>query len=181
MGATLVLEDESGFSLVSPLKRTWSRRGQTPVQRTAIDHHQRLNLLGALLVSTRGKRIRLCIRSYWHSLTGKEVIAFLQQILDRVSGPIVLVWDRHPIHKRKMVQEFLTSHKRLHMFYFPVAAPELNPAEFIWTQAKEYTAGTAPHNSKELQTNVFNAIARTRSSQNRLQDCLLGTHLDWID
>ena len=113
MGATLVLEDESGFSLVSPLKRTWSRRGQTPVQKPSIDHHQRLNLLGALLVSTKGKRIRLCIRSYWHSLTGKEVIAFLRQILGRVSGPIVLVWDRHPIHKRKMVQEFLDAHKRL--------------------------------------------------------------------
>lgn len=181
MGATLVLEDESGFSLVSPLKRTWSRRGQTPIQRTAIDHHQRLNLLGALLVSPKGKRIRLCIRSYWHSLTGTEVIAFLQQILDRVSGSIVLVWDRHPIHKRKTVQEFLASHKRLHMFYFPVAAPELNPAEFIWTQATEYTAGTAPHNAKELQTNIFNAIARTRYSQKRLHSCLLGTHLKWID
>ena len=181
MGATLVLEDESGFSLVSPLKRTWSRRGQTPVRKTSIDHHQRLNLLGALLVSPKGKRIRLSIRSYWHSLTGKEVIAFLRQILGRVSGPIVLVWDRHPIHKRKMVQEFLDAHKRLHMFYFPVAAPELNPAEFIWTQATEYTAGTAPHNSQELQTNVFNAIARTRLSPKRLQACLLGTHLKWIN
>ena len=181
MGATLILEDESGFSLVSPLKRTWSRRGQTPVQKTSIDHHQRLNLLGALLVSPQGKRIRLSIRSYWHSLTGKEVITFLQQILRLVSGSIVLVWDRHPIHKRKMVQDFLTAHKRLHMFYFPVAAPEFNPAEFIWTQATEYTAGTAPHDKKELQTNVFNAIARTRMSQKRLQACLLGTHLNWID
>jgi putative transposase len=181
LGATLVLEDESGFSLVSPLKQTWSRRGQTPVQHTAIDHHQRLNLLGALLVSPQGKRIRLSICSYWHSLTGKETIAFLQQILDRVAGPIVLVWDPHPIHKRKMVQDFLAKHKRLHMFYFPVAAPELNPAEFIWTQATEYTAGTAPHNGKELQTNVFNAIARTRTSQKRLQACLLGTRLRWID
>lgn len=109
------------------------------------------------------------------------MIAFLQQILDRVFGPIVLVWDRHPIHKRKAVQDFLAAHKRLHTFYFPVAAPELNPAEFIWTQATEYTAGTAPHNGKELHTNVFNAIARTRTSQKRLQACLLGSRLDWMN
>lgn len=109
------------------------------------------------------------------------MIAFLQQILDRVSGSIVLVWDRHPIHKRKTVQQFLAKQKRLHMFYFPIAAPELNPAEFIWTQATEYTAGTAPHNGKELQTNLSNAIARTRTSQKRLQACLLGTRLKWID
>lgn len=109
------------------------------------------------------------------------MIAFLQQILDRVSGPIVLVWDRHPIHKRKLVQDFLAKHKRLHVFYFPVAAPELNPAEFVWTQATEYTAGTAPHNGKELQTNVFHAIARTRNSPKRLRACLLGTHLNWTN
>lgn len=124
--------------------------------------------------------MRLSIRSYWHSLTGKEVIAFLQQILSRVSGPIVLVWDRHPIHKRKLVQDFLALHTRLHMFYFPVAAPELNPAEFIWTQITDHIAGTAPHNGKELQVNVFNALARTRKSEKRLSACLLGTHLDWI-
>lgn len=93
---------------------------------------------------------------------------------------MVMVWDRHPIHQRKMVQEFLAKHKRLHMFYFPVAAHELNPAEFVWTQAAEYTAGTAPHNGKELQANVFNAIVRTRSSQKRLQACLLGTRLKWF-
>ena len=180
LGATLALEDESGFSLVSPLKRRWSRRGQTPILRTSIDHHERLRLLGVLLVSPKGKRIRLSTRSYWPSLTGTEVIAFLQQILDRVSGPLVLVWDRHPIHKCKAVQDFLTIHKRSHMFYFPIAAPELNPAEFIWSQITQHTAGTAPHNRNELQINVFTALARTRRSQKRLQACLLGSRLDWI-
>jgi len=80
-----------------------------------------------------------------------------------------------------MVQDFLAAHKRLHMFYFPVAAPELNPAEFIWTQTAEYTAGTAPHNAKELQKNIFSAVARIRVSQKRLQACLLGTRLDWFN
>jgi transposase len=134
-----------------------------------------------LLVSPKGKRIRLSIRSYWYSLTGNEVIVFLQQILHLLSGPIVLVWDRHPIHKRKAVQEFLNRHKRLHMYYFPIAAPELNPAEFIWTQITEFTAGTAPHHRAELRINIFSAIARTRMSQKRLQACLLGSRLNWIN
>lgn len=181
MGATLGLEDESGFTLVSPLKRTWARRGQTPVIRTSLEHHERLNLLGVLLVSPAGKRIRLSARSYWHNLTGKEVIAFLKQVLRFLQGHIVLVWDRHPIHKRKIVQEFLATQERLHMYYFPIAAPELNPVEFVWTQISEYTAGTAPHNRDELQANVFAGVARTRKSQKRLQACLLGSRLKWID
>ena len=139
-----------------------------------------VDLPGALLVSTKGKRIRLCIRSYWHSLTGKEVIAFLQQILDRC------LFHCHGLGSPSNSQaqdgeEFLAKHKRLHVFYFPVAAPELNPAELVWNQATEYTAGTAPHNGKELQTNVFNAVAQTRSSQKRLQACLLGTRIKWFN
>ena len=98
MKATLGLEDEAGFTMVSPLKRTGSRRGQTPVIRTRFDHHDRLNILGVLLVSPKGKKIRLSVKSYWHSLTGEEVIDFLKQILRLVRGYIVLVWDRHPIH-----------------------------------------------------------------------------------
>jgi len=167
--------------MVSPLKRTWARRGQTPVSRTSIDHHERLNILGVLLVSPKGKKIRLSIKSYWHSLTGEEVIAFLKQVLRLVRGFVVLVWDRHPIHRRKAVQNFLQSQKRLIVFEFPVAAPELNPAEFIWTQTTEYIAGTSPHNKHELQANVFASIARIRVSQKRLFACLHGSKLDWID
>lgn len=175
-----MFEDEAGFSMVSPIKRTWSRRGKTPVIRTSLDHHERLNILGAVLVSPKGKKIRLSVKSYWDTLTGKEVIAFLKQILRLVHGHIVLVWDRHPIHRRALVKEFIQTQKRLHVFEFPVAAPELNPAEHIWTQTKEYTAGTAPHNKYELQANVFAGIARTRASQKRLFACLQNSKLNWF-
>lgn len=132
------------------------------------------------MVSPKGKKIRFSVQSYWHSLTGKEVIAFIQQLLRRVSGPLVLVLDRHPIHKRKMVQEFMAEQERLHVFYFPVAAPELNPVEYVWTQLNKYTAGTAPHNNDELQANVFAGLARTRNSKKRLLACFEHSPVDWI-
>lgn len=178
--AVLALEDESGFSLVSPLKRTWAPRGETPTVRTSISHHDRLNIIGALLALPNGQLFKLSLRSYWHSLTGKETIEFLKQLLRCTSGYIILVWDNHSIHKRKIVQEFLATHKRLIVYWFPTAAPELNPAEYIWAQVSEYTAGTAPHTRTELQTNVRAGIARTRHSQKRLHSCLLATHLDWL-
>jgi transposase len=167
--------------MVSPLKRTWSRRGQTPVIRTSIDHHDRLNVLGALLVSPKGKKFRLSVKSYWQSLTGEEVVAFLKQILRLVQGHIVLVWDRHTIHRRVLVKEFIQTQKRLIVFEFPVAAPELNPAEYVWAQSKEYIAGTAPHNKYELRGNVFAGIARTRISQKRLFACLRNSKIDWLN
>jgi transposase len=147
---------------------------------TSIDHHMRLNVFGALLVLPDGQSLRLSVKSYWHSLTGQEVIAFLKQLLGLVPGHLILVWDNHPIHKRKMVQDFLAGQPRLHIFSFPVAAPELNPVEFVWTQISEYMAGTVPHDRPELQATLFAAIGRTRHSQNRLQACLLETGLDWL-
>jgi putative transposase len=175
----LVLEDEAGFSLVSPLKRTWAPRGHTPVLRTSISHHSRINVLGAVLISPHGRRIRLCSRLHHGTVTGREVVAFLRQLVRRVRGPIVLVWDNHPIHQRKLVQQFIARHPRLHVFQFPAYAPELNPAEGIWTQAAEALAGTAPHNVSELQVNLATALRRVRRSARRLWACIFMSDLPW--
>lgn len=174
-----MLEDESGFSLVSPLKRSWAPRGHTPTLRTSLAHHQRLNLLGALLVNPDGRKIKLATRSYRHSLRGEQVIVFLEQLLQMIPGEIVLVWDNHPIHRRCLVQKFIAQHPRLHVYHFPICAPELNPVEFVWTQVSEYTANFAPHNMTELCTKVWNAVARTRNSTKRLAACLAGCELSW--
>lgn len=143
-----------------------------------MQHHQRLNLLGALLVGWQG-RIRLTTHSYRRSLRGEEVVAFLKQILRIVPGKIVLVWDNHPIHKRQLVQQFLAENPHVHVYWFPVCAPELNPVELVWTQVSEATANFAPHNLIELCKRVSNAVARTRTSARRLAACLAACELSW--
>lgn len=165
--------------MVSPLKRSWAPVGHTPTIRTSLEHHQRLNLLGALLIGPDGHKIKLATRSYRHSLRGEQVVAFLEQLLRTVPGEIVLVWDNHPIHKRNLVQEFIARQPRLHVYHLPKCAPELNPVEFVWTQVSEYTANFAPHNMTELCTRVWNGVARTRNSAKRLAACLVGCELSW--
>jgi transposase len=135
--------------------------------------------LGALLVSPDGRKIKLTTRSYRRSLCGEPVVAFLEQVLRIVPGEIVLVWDNHPIHKRQLVQDFIAQHPRLHVYHFPICAPELNPVEFVWTQVSEYTANFAPHNMTELFTKVSKGVARTRNSLKRLTACLKGSELSW--
>src|SRR5574337_1027451 len=92
LAAVLAFLDESGFSLVSALERSWSPRGHTPTARTSLNHRQRLNLLGALLVSPTMRRVRLTVRSYKCNLRSDHAIAFLKQLLRLVRGHIVLVW-----------------------------------------------------------------------------------------
>ena len=164
---------------MSPLKRTWAPRGQTPTIRTSIEHRQRINLISALCLSPGGRRLKLHLHSYWHTLRGEEVVAFLKQLLRLVHGPIILVWDRHPIHRRLSVQALLDGHARIQSYWFPTGAPELNPAEYIWSQLSEYTASTAPRNAAELGKNIRGGIARTRRSQSRLHACPAASGLRW--
>jgi transposase len=165
--------------LVSPLKRTWARRGQTPILRTSIEHNRRLNLIGVWGLTPAARRVHLHVQTYWCAISGTQVIRFLKHLLRQRQGKLILVWDKHPIHKRKIVTQFLTRHPRLDSYFFPTCAPELNPMEFVWTQVSEATANTAPHNSVELETNIRRGIARTRISQKRLRACLTASKLPW--
>jgi transposase len=168
-----VFEDESGFSLVSPLKCTWAPSGSTPVVRTLITHHKRVNAIGALCVSPLGRHMRLVFSLQRKNVNGKQIIIFLRKLLKRIQGQILLVWDNHPIHsRRKIVQSFIHNHPRLHIECFPKYAPEINPAEGIWMQAKEQTAGTAPYNVDELHKNVYRAVRRTAKSQRLMRACI---------
>lgn len=116
---------------------------------------------------------------YQHTLTGEEVIAFLRYLLRIIRGPIVLVWDKAPIHQRKKVQAFLAQHPRIHVYTFPSYAPELNPVEFVWTQTNEYLASTTPENLKQLVALVRAALHRTRRSPSRLWSCIYASELPW--
>lgn len=147
--------------------------------RTSIEHNRRLNLIGAWCLTPAARTVKLHLHSHWSAVAGEQVVLFLKQLLRQVRGAIVLVWDKHPIHKRKMVSQFLTRYPRLDVNWFPTCAPELNPTEFVWTQVSESTAGTAPHNASELRTNVRRGVTRTRRSQKRLWACLYGSDLPW--
>jgi transposase len=147
--------------------------------RTSLAHQQRLNLIGAVRISPCGRRIKLHVQSHWQRLSGVQVIAFVVYLLHVITGQIILLWDQHPMHRRRLLQAFLARHPRLHVYEFPTGAPELNPTEGVWTQISEYTASTAPHNQTELQTNVRAGVARTRNSARRLWACIFGSDLPW--
>ena len=165
--------------MVSPLKRTWAPCGKTPTFWTSVEHFDRLYLIGGLCLTPGGRKLKLYVRSFWDTVAGDEVVEFLKHLLRHVHGPIVLIWDRQPIHNRKVVKVFLARHPRLMIEWFPVAAPELNPTEGVWAQISEYTASTAPHGKTELQAYVMGGLARTRRSQKRLWACNYGSDLPW--
>ncbi|MCX7839803.1 MAG: transposase, partial [Anaerolineae bacterium] len=105
------------------------------------------------------------LRFQQRTFKGSDVQKFLVELLRAVRGPIILLWDRSPTHKDRGVQAFIQKHPRLHCEYFPGYAPELNPAEFVWTQADAALANSAPDDLTELRTRLNKSKRRLCNSQ----------------
>jgi putative transposase len=108
--------------------RTWAPKGETPVVRY-LYKQDRISAISALAVSPKRRRLALSLHLRTRNLTGLDVRAFLRHLLRHLRGPVVLLWDRGPIHRRREVTQWITAHPRLHVEELPAYAPELNPAE----------------------------------------------------
>jgi transposase len=158
--------------------RTWAPKGQTPYLRHRY-RHDRLSVCSAVAVSPQRRRLALYLRCRPHNFSGLDIRAFLHHLLRHLRGPLDLLWDRGPIHRRREVTAFLAKHPRVHVHYFPAYAPELNPAEYVWAQGDKALANGAPDDLGELRRSLDSAIRRLRRSQRRLWSCIYASDLPW--
>jgi len=158
--------------------RTWGPKGQTPLvwQWVTRDH---LSTITALTVSPQRKRLRLYLQTLPRAFNGLDVRAFVRALLRHLRGPVGLLWDRGTIHRRREVQIFILAHRRLHQEFFPAYAPELNPAEHVWTQTDRRLANSAPPDLEALRGRLRNAIRRLRGSQRLPWACITASELPW--
>jgi len=152
--------------------------GKTPILR----HHykrDRISVISCVTVSPDRKRLGLYVNFHTVNITGVEVIDFLRHLLRHLKGDVVLLWDGGTIHRRTIVRDFLQQQTRLHVFRFPAYAPEINPAEFVWTKAKCALSNSAPDDLRELGTLLRRSIKRVKGSQRLLRSCLQASDLPW--
>ena len=72
------------------------------------------------------------------AFNGEDVVRFLKHALRQLPGRLLVIWDGSPIHRAKVVKEFLKSGaaSRVQLEQLPSYAPELNPDEGIWKHLK---------------------------------------------
>jgi len=62
----------------------------------------------------------------------EETVLFLGYLIQRISSPLLIVWDRLPAHRSRLVGEFLDQLQGwIVTEYLPPYAPELNPVEYL--------------------------------------------------
>jgi hypothetical protein len=135
--AWLVFFDESGISLIPPVRRTWSVRGTTPVLRHPMAW-KRASMAAALGYHPDGTRARLCFHLQADSYDTDSLIKVLEQLKGFYAGHrVVLIWDGLSSHwSHKMRAHLYAQRDWLTVERLPAYAPELNPVEYLWANLK---------------------------------------------
>lgn len=139
LGATIYFADEAGVRSDYHAGTSWAPVGQTPVVE-ATGSRFGLNMISA--VGTQGE-----LRFMLHegSVTATVFRDFLKRLLVGARKPVFVIADGHPIHKARLVRQFVESTQgRLKLFLLPAYSPQLNPDEQVWGNVKGARCQTNP-------------------------------------
>ena len=103
-------------------------------------------------------------RLYPGAIGQGEVIDFLKALLRHIDRPLLIIWDRLPAHRSRLVREFIElSEGHIATEYLPPYAPELNPVEYIWAYWKQHELpNVCPKDYGELNQRARQALRRMR-------------------
>lgn len=157
-GAIVLWLDEMGIRSDDQVGRTYGRRGRTPVVPVS---GQRF---GCNMISALSNRGSLYFKVFTERFTASVLLEFMGRLERQFERPLVLICDGHPVHKAKVVREWLNNHKeRITQEFLPPYSPELNPDEFLNQDVKTNAVRrNRPRNQQELLWNVRSYLQSTQ-------------------
>jgi len=171
LGAHIVFVDESGFQHTPSVRKTWARRGKTPVMR----HWQRRDKVSAvsgLSVSAKRKRIGLYWRLHIKNIQQAEVCEFLRHLLRHLRGHVIVIWDNLNTHRGEPIRDLCRRSQRLHLERLPAYAPELNADDGVWDHFKDALANGRPDDLTDLIEDLVDGLYALHASQSTLRNCI---------
>jgi transposase len=131
--AAVLFGDEASFPQWGTLTYTWAKRGQQPTIKTS-GIRKGYKVLGLIDYFTG----RFFYSAQEGRLTSETYAAFLQSVLDKTHGHLVLVQDGARYHTSKAMQAFFEKNQhRLTVFALPSYSPDYNPIEKLWKEIKK--------------------------------------------
>ena len=166
-GATIHWEDESGLRSDEHGGRGYSPIGQTPEIHSSMRQRVRVNYIAT--VSHQG---RVRFMRYTCSFTGPVYLRFLDRLIRSSEHKVFLIADRHPVHFRKLVQQWLTAHSdQIAVFYLPSYSPQLNPVEYLNNDVKQQVHDKPPtRNLAELKYRVLSSLRKLQHLPARVRN-----------
>jgi transposase len=103
-------------------------------------------------------------RLYPGAVKKEQVRDFLQALVRHLPRPLLVVWDRLPAHRSRLVWDYIASLGGwIHQEFLPSYAPELNPVEFLWGYWKQHELpNLCPQDSYQLSEAARRTLRRMR-------------------
>jgi transposase len=160
-----VFVDEFGFSFAEDLAPTWAPRGQTPILKRVGKFRREVSTMVGLSISGR-----IFKRHFRGSIKTLQVIEGLEHFHRQVKGPMMVIWDRSPTHRSKLVKSYLKAHPQIRIEALPPYAPQINPEEYCHGNIKQHLKNINPDSVSQILHHLDLGFARLR----RRPDMLLG-------
>ena len=128
-GFAVIMQDEAFFihDTVSG-RKYWSPKGKR-ISVPYTGSHRKVTVYGSLALDGR---------QFFRTYDGFNAVTFVAYLkgLQRHFGKVVMICDRAPQHRSKMVKKFLRTNKNIKIMYLPKGSPYLNAVEECWRQGK---------------------------------------------
>lgn len=163
-GACIFFVDEASIRSDAHRGSTWGKIGETPVVRDTGDRFS-LRLISA--VSPRGD---MRFSTFEGSMTGARFVEFIEKLRKDVKKPLIIIADNASYHRSKPLQEYVASSKgKVVVENLPRYAPELNPDEQVWNQAKQRLGRLFIASKKEMKRSVLGVMKSIQRSTALIQ------------
>lgn len=157
--ALILWLDQTGLRSDWSVGKGWAPAGQPPVV-PKTGKRFGVNVMAA--ISNKGELYFTCYRG---SFNGPVFLAYLKRLVRQVDRKIHLIVDRHPVHRRVSVRDWLAENvASIEMHLMPGYAPELNPVELLNGDIKRPVSQANPGTVAEL-TAAATAHLRRRQNQ----------------
>ena len=161
----IVFEDEFGCSYAEPVSFTWAPRGQPPQLKRITSYRRETSTMVGLTIT--GKIFK---RHFDGSINAEKLIVGLEHFRRHISQAMILIWDRSPVHRAKIVSAYLEQHPDIYREYLPGYAPELNPEEYCHGNVKRKLKNAIFRSKSEIRFYLDRGFSRLR----KRPDILLG-------
>jgi transposase len=172
-GAQIYWGDEMGLRSDHVSGKSYAPAGQTPLIR-ATGQRFGCNMISA--ITNKGGLAFMVFEDKFHAAV---FIQFLGRLLKQVPGKICLIVDGHPVHKSKLVKEFVQTHAaRLQLELLPGYCPELNPDELLNQDVKTNALGKSrPKNKQEMIHAVRSHLHRRQKQPTLISNLFKEKHV----
>ncbi len=140
-GAKIFFVDEALFRADADLRAKWVLRGQPALVDSSSPRLGEKATYYSAVCLEAGEVEFMPVDD---TCTAETSVAFLTQLHDKHTAPLIIIWDNGPAHRGPAIRTYLsTPNLQLRLVALPAYSPDFNPDEAIWDWARqEVTANT---------------------------------------